>query len=127
MKVVTHRVNNLLKVGPWPQEGSKECYSRQIKWIINVQTNLQEIIDLANAEEELGDIIYNREKLAQILKLFPSFIVDKVVKIPGYKKEKYKEIIALLSKKTGRVNPRWMIYDPLPPENTRIKIVLDCC
>ena len=48
MKVVTHRVNNLLRVGPWPQEGSKECYSRQIKWIINVQENLQEIIELDN-------------------------------------------------------------------------------
>ena len=31
-----------------------------------------------------------------------------------------------LSKKTGRVNPRWRIYDP-PPENSRVKIVLDCC
>ena len=29
-------------------------------------------------------------------------------------------------KKTGRVNPRWRIYDP-PPENSRVKIVLDCC
>ena len=28
--------------------------------------------------------------------------------------------------KTGRVNPRWRIYDP-PPESGRVKIVLDCC
>ena len=112
MKVVTHRVNNLLKVGPWPQEGSKECYSRQIKWIINVQTNLQEIIELANAEEELGDIIYNREKLAQILKLFPSFIVDKVVKMPGYKEKKYKEIIAKLDEVKKVSQNRELIYGP---------------
>ena len=26
-----------------------------------------------------------------------------------------------LSKKTGRVNPRWRIYDP-PPENSRVKL-----
>ena len=26
----------------------------------------------------------------------------------------------------GRVNPRWRIYDP-PPENSRVKIVMDCC
>ena len=112
MKVVTHRVNNLLKVGPWPQEGSKECYSRQIKWIISVQTNLQEIIELANAEEELGDIIYNREKLAQILKLFPSFIVDKVVKMPGYKEKKYKEIIAKLDEVKKVSQNRELIYGP---------------
>ena len=30
-------------------------------------------------------------------------------------------------KKTGRVNPRWGIYDPPLPENSRVKIVLDCC
>ena len=30
-----------------------------------------------------------------------------------------------LSKKRGRVNPRWRIYDP-PPENSRVKIVMDC-
>ena len=29
-------------------------------------------------------------------------------------------------KKTGRVNPGWRIYAP-PPENGRVKIVLDCC
>ena len=28
-----------------------------------------------------------------------------------------------LSKKRGRVNPRWRIYHP-PPENSRVKIVL---
>ena len=29
--------------------------------------------------------------------------------------------------KTGRVNPRWRIYDLPPTENIRVKIVLDCC
>ena len=33
----------------------------------------------------------------------------------------------LSKEKTGRVNPRWRIYDPPPPENSRVKIVLDCC
>ena len=28
-----------------------------------------------------------------------------------------------LSKKTGRVKPRWRIYDTLPPENSRVKCV----
>ena len=30
-------------------------------------------------------------------------------------------------KKTGRVNPRWRIYDPPPLENSRVKILLYCC
>ena len=29
-----------------------------------------------------------------------------------------------LSKKTGRVKPRWRIYDPPPSENSRVKILL---
>ena len=34
----------------------------------------------------------------------------------------------ILTKKTGRVNPRGRIYDPPPPqENSRVKIVLGCC
>ena len=27
----------------------------------------------------------------------------------------------------GMVYPRWSIYDPPPLENSRVKIVLDCC
>ena len=88
MRVLTHRVNNRLKVRPWPKEGSQDCYTRQIKWIVNVQTLLQEIIDLAKTEDALADIIYNKEKLAHILKLFPSFILDKLAKMPGYKELK---------------------------------------
>ena len=33
----------------------------------------------------------------------------------------------LSKEKTGRVNPRWRIYDPPPQENGRVKIELDCC
>jgi hypothetical protein len=51
---------------------------------------------LANTEDALDDIIYNKEKLAHILKLFPSFIVNKLTKVPGYKEQKYKQIIAKL-------------------------------
>ena len=112
MRVVTHRVNNLLKVGAWPQEGTKDCYTRQVKWIVTVQTLLQEIIDLANTEDELADIIYNREKLAQILKLFPSFIVDKLAKLPGYKESKYKQIIAKLDDVKTVSQNRELIYGP---------------
>ena len=112
MRVVTHRVNNLLKVGPWPQEGTKDCYTKQIKWIVTVQALLQEIIDLANTEEELADIIYNREKLAQILKLFPSFIVDKLAKLPGYKEPKYLEIITKLDEVKKVTQNRELIYGP---------------
>ena len=78
LRVVNHRVENLMKVGPWPHEGTRDCYSKQVKWIIKVQALLQEIIDLANTEQDLGDVIYNREKLSQILKLFPTFMVDKL-------------------------------------------------
>jgi hypothetical protein len=69
---------------------------RQIKWIVNVQTHLQEIIDLANTEDGLSDIIYNKEKLAHIMKLFPSFLVDKLAKMPGYREQKYNQIIVKL-------------------------------
>ena len=44
---------------------------------------------MANTEDALADIIYNKENLAHIIKLFPSFIVDKLAKVPGYKEEKY--------------------------------------
>ena len=83
MKVVTYRVEKLMKVGPWPHEGTKDCYSKQVRWIVTVQTLLQDIVDLANTEDELVDIIYNREKLAQILRLFPTFMVDKLARIAG--------------------------------------------
>ena len=51
------------------------------------QSLLQGIIDLAETETSLGDVIYNKEKMGQILKLF-KFMVDKLVKMDGYKKEK---------------------------------------
>ena len=93
MQVVTHRVTNLFKVGPWPTEGSKDCYSMQIKWVVNVQTLLQEIIDLANTDTVLAGIIYNKEKVAQILKIFPPFIVDKLAKLSGFDEAMCKQII----------------------------------
>ena len=88
MDVVNHRVNNLLKVGSWPQDGTRDCYTKQVRWIVKVQALIQEIIELADTEEELAAVIYNREKLTQILRLFPPFMVDKLGKLPGYKKEK---------------------------------------
>ena len=97
MRVVMHRVDKLMSVGPWPAEGTKDCYTKQVKWIVKVQTYLQEIMELANTQEELGDIIYNREKLAQILRLFPTFMIDKLVKIPGYKVDKYRLMCKNLS------------------------------
>ena len=110
MRVVNHRVDNLLKVGAWPQEGHKDCYSKQVKWIVRVQALLQEIIDLANTDESLADVIYNREKLAQILRLFPTFMVDKLAKIDGYKEEKYKSIIQKLDEWKLVSQNRELIY-----------------
>ena len=77
-----------MKVGAWPQEGLRDCYTKQVKWIIQVQSLLNEIIELAEKNEELGAVIFNREKLTQVLKLFPTFMIDKIVKTPGYKKDK---------------------------------------
>ena len=98
MRLVNHRVENLMNVGSWPQEGLKDCFSKQVKWIIKVQGLIQEIIDLANSSEELGAVIYNRHQVSNILKLFPVFMIDKMAEIPGYKEEKYKQIIEKLDK-----------------------------
>ena len=110
MRVVNHRVENLMKVGAWPQDGSKDCYSRQVKWIVRVQALLQEIIDLANTEQSLADVIYNREKLAHILRLFPTFMVDKLARIKGCKEEKYKKIIEKLEEWKLTSQNRELIY-----------------
>ena len=96
MRVVMHRVDKLFNVGPWPPDGNKDCYTKQVRWLVKVQSLLQEIIDLANTKEELAAIIYNREKLSLILKLFPVFMVDKLVKIPGFKEDTFKQIITRL-------------------------------
>ena len=96
MDVVNFRVNNLLKVGQWPAEGTRDCYTKQVRWLVKVQALIQEIIDLADTEEELAAVIYNREKLTQIMRLFPPFMVDKLGAIPGYKKEKYLAVIKKL-------------------------------
>ena len=110
MRVVKHRVEKLMSVGPWPPEGTKDCYSRQVKWLVKVQTLLQEIVDLANTEDELADVIYNKEKLAQILRVFPTFIVDKLVKLPGYKETKFKKIIEKLEEFRETSQNREVIY-----------------
>ena len=105
MRVVNHRVENLLSVGPWPTEGTRDCYTKQVKWIVKVQGLIQEIIDLANTSDELGAVIYNRHQLAHILKLFPIFMLDKLAEIPGYQESKYKQIIYKLDKwKTVSLN-----------------------
>ena len=96
MKVVNHRIDNLMRVGPWPAEGIKDCYSKQVLWIVKVQGLLQEIVDLAESSEDLAAVVYNREKLSQVLKLFPTFMVDKLARIVGYNKDKYDLIISRL-------------------------------
>ena len=113
MRVVMHRVDKLMSVGPWPAEGSKDCYTRQVKWIIKIQTSLQEIVELANTQEELADIIYNREKLAQILKLFPTFMVDKLMRVPGYKQDKFNQIINKLDEFKLASQNRELIFGSL--------------
>ena len=54
IKVVNYRVDCLMKVGAWPQEGLKDCYSKQVKWIIRVQGLLNEIIELADKNEDVS-------------------------------------------------------------------------
>ena len=98
MKLVNHRIENLMNVGPWPQDGSRDCFTKQVKWIIKVQGLIQEIIDLANSNEELAAVVYNRHQLSQILKLFPIFMIDKLAELPGYQEEKYTQIIDKLDK-----------------------------
>ena len=115
MKVVMYRVDKLLNVGIWPADGSRDCYPKQVRWIIKVQTLLQEIIDLANTKDELAAIIYNKEKLAQILKLFPVFIVDKLVKIPGYKEDTFKQIITKLDEFKLSSQNRELVYGSSTP------------
>ena len=126
MRVVNHRLENLMKVGIWPAEGSKDCYAKQVLWIVKVQGLLQEIIDLAESEEELAAVVYNREKLSHVLKLFPTFMVDKLAKVAGYKKEKYDTIIVKLDEwKTisqnretifGSANPQKQQPQPKPAQ-----------
>ena len=53
LRVVNNRVENLMKVEAWPQDGKKDSYNRQVKGIVRVQTPLQENIDLANTDQSL--------------------------------------------------------------------------
>ena len=98
MRVVNSRIETLLDVGSWPQDGIKDCYSQQVKWIVKVQGLLQDIIDFANPNDKLGAVIYNRHQLANILKLFPMFMLDELAEIPGYNEDKFKLIIEKLDK-----------------------------
>ena len=74
-----------MKVEAWPKDGNKDCYRRQVKWIVRVQVLPQEIIDFANTVQSLADVIYNKENLAHFLILFPTFMVDKLARV----EEKY--------------------------------------
>ena len=98
LRVVNHRIENLMNVGAWPQDGTRDCFTKQVKWIVKVQGLLQEIIDLASTNEEISAVIYNRSQIANILKLFPMFMMDKLAELPGYKEDKYKLIIEKLDK-----------------------------
>ena len=121
MRVVMHRVDKLFNVGPWPPDGSKDCYIKQVRWVVKIQSLLQEIIDLANTKEELAAIIYNREKLSQILKLFPVFMVDKLVKIPGFKEDTFKQIITKLDEFKLSAQNRELIYGSGNSSNSKDK------
>ena len=48
--------------------------------------------------KRLVQVIYNRSQIANILKLFPMFMMDKLAELPGYKEDKYKLIIHKLDK-----------------------------
>ena len=61
-----------------------------------MQGLLQEVVDLAESNEDLAAVVYNRKKVSQVLKLFPTFMVDKLARIVGYKKDKYDLIISRL-------------------------------
>ena len=80
-EVVNHRIHILMKFGPWPADGIKDCYSKQVLWIVTMQGLLQEIVDLAESNEDLAAVVYNREKVSQVLKLFPTFMVKKLLQL----------------------------------------------
>ena len=90
--VNNNKVANLMKVEAWPQDGNKDCYRRQVKGVLRVRVLPQDIIDSTNTVQSLADVIYKKENLANFLRLFPTFMVDKLARV----EEKYRNILVKL-------------------------------
>ena len=95
-----------MKVEALPQDGTKDCYRRQVKWIVKVHALPQEIIDLAYTVQSHVDVLYNKENLALLLRLFPTFMVDKLARV----EEKYRNILVKLEDWKQVFQNRELIY-----------------
>ena len=83
-------MKDLKKLGQLPgrDTNGQENYQKQVQWYLTLDGLLQDLIELGDREEDLGDEAFKQSTIRDVLNLFPSKLHLKLSKLPGRKSEK---------------------------------------
>ena len=90
-RVLNSRLKELSKLGPLPsKDGSGGGnYQKQVQWYLTLDGLLQDLVDLADRDEELADEVFRRSTLREVARMLPARLQVKLYKLPGKKREKF--------------------------------------
>ena len=82
-RLLRSKMEKLFKLGMLPKENAKGGLKAQVEWYLEYEAMLKSIIDLGSKDEELNMLTFNKNTIADIVKMFPPIIMKKLIKIPG--------------------------------------------
>ena len=78
-------MKELSKLRPLPsKDGSGDGnYQKQVQWYLTLDGLLQDLVDLADRDEELADEVFRRSTLREVARMLPARLQVKLDKLPG--------------------------------------------
>ena len=96
-RLLRSRMEKLFKLGMLPKENAKGGLKSQVEWYLEIEAMLKSIIDLGSKDEELDKLAFNKNTIGDIIKMFPSHIVRKLLKCTGTGRKKLENITEKVS------------------------------
>ena len=90
------RKQGLLKLGAYPEAAVKSNPQRLVKWCLELERLIDDIIKLGDGETRLEMVAYNDDTIDSVTDLFPMRIVYRIEKIDLHGKEKLDSIVEII-------------------------------
>ena len=114
MRLMNYRKEALLKLGFLPKPNGKGGLKAQVEWYLEVESLVQNIIDLGKKSSKLEREAFSDSTIKSIKKMFPMSLGDKLNKCTGDGSEEMEAILKKITDFRLRAQENQLVYDESP-------------